>query len=104
MATYSVEVEASWNGKPITEMRSLSINGPTGPSEARDFFWVKNSGSVSITYLGSGPGTGMWGRYADLVIKGGGLDWNQRAVCGQTTCSANLNGVTEYTVEFSFLT
>lgn len=104
MATYSVEVFASWSGIPITEMRSLSINGPSGPSEGRDFFWVKNSGSVSITYLGGGPGTGSWGRYGRLVIEGGGLNWNQDAICGQTTCSANLNGVTEYTVEFSLLT
>lgn len=104
MATYSVRVFASWAGIPITEMRSLSINGPSGPSEGRSFFWVKNSGSVSITYLGGGPGTGSWGRYGRLVIEGGGLDWSQDAICGQTTCSANLNGVTEYTVEFSLLT
>ncbi len=37
MATYSVEVFASWAGIPITEMRRLSINGPSGPSEGRSF-------------------------------------------------------------------
>jgi hypothetical protein len=104
MAIYSVEVFASWSGVPITEMRSLSINGPSGPSEGREFFWVKNSGSVSITYLGGGPGVNSWGRVGDLVITGGGLDWSQPAVCGQTTMSAGLNGVTAYTVEFSLLT
>lgn len=104
MATYSVGIFASWAGIPITEMRSLSITGPSGPSEARDFFWTKNGGSVSITYMGGGPGTNNWGRYGQLVIEGGGVNWSQRAVCGATTCSANLNGVTEYTVEFSFLT
>lgn len=108
MATYSTGISVWFDRDAggtvsFSEVTGLSWAGPSGTSKGRDAVWTDDAGSINVSWLGSGPGTGNWNDLGTLRVTGGGLDISWPAVCGQVQYSAELNGFTRKSVSFEVL-
>lgn len=110
MATFSTGITAKFTTLSgtaywINEPTSISWSGPSGSSRNRaSTIWTDNAGDVSVSFRGSGPGTGQYGLVGYINVTGGDMDINWRCVCDRVSYSTTLNGFTSKTVTFRVLT
>ena len=103
MAAPSTGIVAIFNGVAALEVTELQWTFGGSMPQGRNTKWVPNFGTATIGTIGSNVNTALQGVRAPLVVTGGGCDLSTMAVCTGITISAELNGITRYTVSFEFV-
>lgn len=101
MATYSTGISATWNTVTFTEVQSIAWNWGGSLPRGRSSNYTDEPGTVTLTCLGTdGVATSNYGTRAPLTISGGGATLTCSAVYEGLQVAPQLNGVTQYTVNF----
>ena len=101
MATYSQGASLSWGGIQFTEINSLSWDYG-GDRQGMASAWAPNPGTVTVSFYGSGAfNTQFVGVRETLIIAGGGSQYNGPAIYQSCSVEYEVNGVTNYTVNFT---
>ena len=102
MAIYSTGVTVTFAGTTFTEVRNVAWNFGGGQSEGRSVVWRANPGKITVDLIG-GVFTSLYGTKGTMTISGGGVNLACFAVCTNISVASELNGVTQYSVEFDIL-
>ena len=102
MANYSTGIAVSFGGSQASEVTSIAwLFGGSMPI-GRGSAYTNDFGNCTVEML-SGVSTALYGVRGVLQITGGGADLSVMAVCIGVGTSAEINGVTRYTAQFSFV-
>ena len=99
-AAPSAGITVSFGGTAITKVTDLSWKLRGTSCKGRSATWTDDAGSVSVSFMGTGPGPADWMTLGALSITGGGMDLSRQAICGEVSAKASLNGITTYSIEF----
>lgn len=102
MATYSTGISVSFASSTATEVTDLTWQWGNGLPVGRGVVYAPNAGTVTVGLFGAVT-TASYGVRGSLVITGGGMNLTCTAICTGVSATAELNGVTRYTVTFQIL-
>lgn len=102
MAIYSTGISVSFASSAATEVTDLSWQFGSGLPVGRGTNYTPNVGNVTVGCFGA-VSTASYGVRGSLTISGGGMNLTCTAVCTGVSATAELNGVTRYTVTFQIL-
>lgn len=104
MATYSAGITVVWGAITFAEITSIDIDKYGELSRGRSVDWTDSAGTVKITTLSpTGVGSANWNQKGLLTIAGGDMNLVVNALYMGFSASAELNGVTKYTINFKIL-
>ena len=104
MATYSTGMSVTWGVHTFAEITSIEIDRYGDLSRGRSVDWNDNAGTVKITTLSpTGVGAANWNQKGSLAVTGGDMNLVVDALYMGFSASAELNGVTKFTVNFKIL-
>lgn len=106
MATSSTGISVTFGSVTASEVYGLTWRWANGLPKSRAVgsgsSWSDDAGEVKVDLLG-GISTSNWGTRDTLTITGGGMGLTVTAVCTSLEATAELNGVTRYSVTFKIL-
>lgn len=102
MAIYSTGISVAFASSSATEVTDLSWQWGNGLPVGRGSNYTPNVGTVTVGCFGA-VSTASYGVRGSLTISGGGMNLTCTAVCTGVSATAELNGVTRYTVTFQIL-
>lgn len=104
MATYSTGMTVVWGVHTFAEITSIDIDRYGDLSRGRSVDWNDSAGTVKITTLSStGVGSANWNQKGLLTITGGSMGLTVNALYMGFSATAEVNGVTKFTVNFKIL-
>ena len=103
MATPSTGILVSFGGVAASEVTELQWTFGGSMPQGRNTTWVPNFGTATIGMIGNNVSSALRGVRGPLVVTGGGCTLSTMAVCTGVSITAELNGVTKYTVSFEFV-
>ena len=103
MAQASTGIVVTFNGVAALEVTELQWTFGGSMPQGRNGTWVPNFGTATIGMIGNNVSSALRGVRGALVVTGGGCGLSTMAVCTGVSISAELNGITRYTVSFEFV-
>lgn len=103
MATPSTGIVVTFNGVAALEVTELQWTFGGSMPQGRNTNWVPIFGTATIGTIGNNVSSALRGVRGPLIVTGGGCGLSTMAICTGVSLSAELNGITRYTVSFEFV-